>query len=211
MEEGLYLVNVWLFWGSSVWIILLSLSKRKAYEATVSSFLDAYTCGDVFMKKIKREKKAVDGFVTIEYTLLIPVLLIFYTFLICMGLYQYNECLLRTNMYLLGCEGARLFEKEVSSKIEILQNVQERLYYDKYLLVEDIRTVYSVKGNHIEIHGNGKMPNPLAVLGIGEDNWELSAVCDADVINAAETLRLCKMFRDIVEENVSKEEVSDES
>lgn len=84
------------------------------------------------MKKIKREKKAVDGFVTIEYTLLIPVLLIFYTFLICMGLYQYNECLLRTNMYLLGCEGARLFEKEVSSKIEILQNVQERLYYDKY-------------------------------------------------------------------------------
>ena len=160
---------------------------------------------------MNKRKKNIDGFITIEYTLLIPVLLILYTFLICMGLYQYDQCLLRTNMCLLGSEASCMANEEASSKVALLQEIEENLYYDKYLLVDEMQTVYSVKGNDIKVSGSGRMLNPLNVFGIGEEMWNLNAVCEAEAVNAAETLRLCKTVRCLLQETLSKEEKEDGS
>ena len=162
------------------------------------------------MKNIIKTKKEVDGFVTIEYTLLIPVLLVLYTFLVYIGMYQYNQCLLRTNVYILGTEGVHFMNVEASSKAAMLQEIEDQLYYDKYLLAEELQTDYSVRGNHIEICGSGKMTNPFAVLSLGEDDWELNASCEVETISSAETLRLCKVIRKTLQETLS-EEISDGS
>lgn len=161
------------------------------------------------MKSIKKMNKEVGGFVTIEYTLLIPVLLVLYTFLVCIGLYQYNQCILRTNIYILGTEAAQLMNMEASSKVARLQEIENNLYYDKYLLAEELQTTYSVRGNHIEISGCGKMTNPFAVLELGEDDWELNASCTVEAINSTEFLRLCKVIRKTLQGKVSEEKSDD--
>lgn len=207
MAENMYLADAWIFVNSSIWNIFQRFQKRERRDGTVCAVFDSCACGDEFMRK----RKEVDGFVTVEYTLLIPVLLILYTFLICIGLYQYNQCILRTNIYLLASEGAGLSNVGAASKIVQLQDIEERLYHDKYLLVDEMQTAYSVRGNHIEIRGSGNMLNSLAVWGIGEKRWNLSAVCEVEAIDAVETLRACKIIRNTLQETLEKEEQSNDS
>lgn len=160
---------------------------------------------------MKRYKKHVNGFITIEYTLLIPLLLMLYTFLVCMGLYQYNQCVLRTNIYLLGVESLELADEDATAKITALKKIEKQLYYDKYILTENLQTVYSARGNHIAISGSGTMFNSLAEWGIGEENWYLEASCAVNTVNAAEIMRLCKTVYNIAQETLSKEGQEDGS
>ncbi len=57
---------------------------------------------------------------TIETSLLIPVLLFVYSFLVYIGLFQYNQCLLQSNTYILGLD------------------TDAQIYSEKYLLAEEI-------------------------------------------------------------------------
>lgn len=156
-------------------------------------------------------RKCVGGFVTIEYTLLIPILLILYTFLVCMGLYQYNQCILCTNIRILGTEGAQMIEESSAERVRELQEIEKKLYLGKYILAEGMQTIYQAQGNHVKIVGRGVMGNPLAVFGIGTDKWDLYAECDVTVINPADTLRVCKAVKNIVQNSLSEEEGKDDS
>lgn len=155
------------------------------------------------MKSFKRYMK---GSVTIEYTLLLPVLLLVYTFLIFMALFQYNHCLLTTNLYLIGNQGMELAKQDGEEKSRMLKEKEERLYYEKYILAEDLLTTYSIKGNHIEIVGTGEMVNGLNVWGIGEDKWKLYAKCEKDVLDAVSMLGIYKNIRNQIQQRVSQEE-----
>lgn len=163
-------------------------------------------------KKLEKlHRKYVDGFVTIEYTLLMPALMILYTFLICIGLYLYNSCILTTNVYILGTEGARLTESSANGKLEKLQQKEAQLYHDKYLLVSDMQTTYSIRGDQINISGEGKMGNPLGLFGIGEAIWPLQAETESRIISPMETLRLCKAIYSVAQEMITEEEQEDDS
>lgn len=146
------------------------------------------------------------GSVTIEYTLLLPILLLVYTFLIMLALFQYNRCLLTTNVYLIGNQGIALVREDAEVKNRMLKEKEARLYYEKYILVEDLQTTYSIKGNHIEIIGTGNMINPLQAVGIGVEKWKLSARCKKEVIDPVSMLGIYKNVRDQIQQRIPKEE-----
>ena len=155
------------------------------------------------MKVFKQNMK---GFITIEYALLLPVLLVVYTFLITIAIYQYNECLLITNLYLIGNQRMELARQEGEGQIDLLEGKRARLYDEKYILVEDMQTKYSVKGNHIEIIGTGKMTNPLASVGVGEEAWEIYAKCEQNVLDATIVLHLYKNIRNQLQLKIPEKE-----
>ena len=64
--------------------------------------------------------KKDNAFVTVEYSLLLPILFLIYAVLIYVGIYQYNECLLQNDAFLYAIEG------------------EEAPYSDKYILVEEM-------------------------------------------------------------------------
>lgn len=141
-----------------------------------------------------------DAFITIEYTLLLPVLLLLYTFLIYIGIYQYDQCILQTNMYLLGSKGTALYTENPEEKVQSLQEKERQLYYDKYLLAEQLQTAYSVKGNRIQLNGSGKVFHPLSVFGLGGTYWELHAKSEATAVSGANILRLCKQAKNLIKD-----------
>ena len=151
-------------------------------------------------------KKRMKGSVTIEYTLLLPVLFIVYTFLIAVALFQYNQCLITTNVYLIGNQSMELARQDGEGKMKILKEKASRLYYDKYILIEDVQTAYSVKGSRVEIVGSGKMKNALNSVGIGEESWEFYAKFEQDVLDATSILYLYKNVRNQLQQNGQKEE-----
>lgn len=157
------------------------------------------------------KKKELGAFVTIEYTLLLTILMMLYTFLICMGLYLYNQCVLQTNVYLLGVEGAHLTDRNATQTIDWLQNKEKRLYNQKYLLAEGLEVHYRVQGNQIEITGSGQMPNPLSAVGLGANQWDLNAYSKVTVISPVNTLRLCEVARKLLQNISIEKELSDDS
>ncbi len=52
--------------------------------------------------------KKVGAFVTVEYALLLPVILIVYSFLIYISIYQYDACLLQNDAYFYALEGEHM-------------------------------------------------------------------------------------------------------
>lgn len=48
--------------------------------------------------------KKVDGFVTVEYALLLPVLYVIYAFIIYVTVYQYHICLEKNDKYVCAVE-----------------------------------------------------------------------------------------------------------
>lgn len=155
--------------------------------------------------------KKLDAFVTIEYSLLLPVILTLFTMLVCIGLYLHNQCVLQTNVYILSIEGARLNVDDEEQRIMLLQKKETELYNDKYILAEDMQTTYQIKGNEIAITGGGRMVNPFSLFGMGESAWELSAESKANVINPSETLRVIKNVRNLLEKLPLEEEREDDS
>lgn len=155
-------------------------------------------------------KKTVGAFVTIEYTLLIPILLLLYTCLVYMGLFLHNRCVLQTNVYMMGVEGSHLPATDPAEKVARLQEKEGQLYH-KYILAEEDYSTYQVRGNYIQIKSNGQMANPFSVAGIGADTWILNAECQITTISPVDTLRLCKAGRNFLEGLSDKEEQSSDS
>lgn len=155
---------------------------------------------------MKVYKQHLKGSVTVEYTLLLPILLIVYIFLIDVAIYQYNECLLTSNLYLIGNQRMELARYGDDEKISLLKKRAAKLYYEKYLLVEDMQTKYSVKGGHVEITGSGKMRNPLALVGIGDKAWRISVSCEQDVLDVTNILRIYKDIQNQLRSKIPKEE-----
>ncbi len=121
--------------------------------------------------------KKVGAFITIEYSLLLPMLLLLYTFLIYIGLYQYNACLLQTDSYFVLLEG-------------------DVTYQNKYLLAEEIKIDYSKTGKKINIVGTGKMHSPLSVMGIGKEYWEFQTDLETQEYSPINVLRVLKGIQD---------------
>ena len=157
------------------------------------------------------KRREAGAFVTIEYSLLLPVILALFTSLVCLGLYLHNQCILQIDTYILSVEGARVHADSLGRQIELLQKKEMNLSGDKYILAEDMKITYQLQGNKMTIWGNGHMINPFSILGIGEKAWDLSSESTFYVMKPADTLRLIKSVRGMLENLPLKEESENDS
>ncbi len=121
--------------------------------------------------------RKIQAFITIEYTLLLPILTLLYVFLIYIGLYEYNASLLLADTYFLALEG-------------------EINYENKYLLAEHVQIDCIQKGNALNVVGRGSMRSPLAMMGIGAKDWQFQTSLDIQKHSATKVLRLLKEVED---------------
>ncbi len=155
-------------------------------------------------------KKYAGAFVTVEYTLLITVIFMIYSFIIGIGVYMYNECIMGSNVRILALEGMNMSSLENKQKIVSLQKKESELYNEKYLFVEQMATNYSINGDRIIIKGQVFMDNPIAILGVGAEKWTLQDSCEVTAINPAFILRLCKRGITLGKEGLAEEETINE-
>lgn len=154
--------------------------------------------------------KQVKGFITVEFSLLIIIIFIVYSFLISIGVYMYNQCVLQTNGGLLAVEGISMLAKDSDEKMSVLRQKESHLYREKYIFVEEPEITYSVSGNEVVIQGEGRVENPTALWGIGDEEWSFQTKWEVDTINPKNTLRLCKRLIKLGKWVMTEEEVLDE-
>lgn len=185
LEKDLYLAYDRLNVGSCIWQYILYDQAKETYRASICSVSVYYAYRIVSMKK-----KKVKGFITIEYALLLPVILLLYTVLISVALYWYNQCILQTDVCLLCIES--LEKTDSMEKIARIKNKREQLYREKYLGVSDLQTSYLIERNELKITAEGTMPNLLTGIGHFRGAWSLRAESRIKTADSSDTLRLCK-------------------
>lgn len=172
-------------------------------EGGVFSVFDHRTYRDDDMKK-------ADGFVTVEYSLLVTCLFVVYAFLCSITLFLYNRCVLQSNMYLLAVEGAAWQAASPEKTVQYIQKKAAEADWQKYVLAENMQVTVQAQGNRVRVQGRGQLANPLAVLGLGKEKWDLYAESEATVQSPATTLRLLKKACRLLQEASKKEETQDE-
>lgn len=172
-------------------------------ESGVFSVFDHRTYRDDDMKK-------ADGFVTVEYSLLVTCLFVVYAFLCSITLFLYNRCVLQSNMYLLAVEGAACQAASPEKTMQYMQKKAAEADWQKYVLVENMQVTVQARGSRVRVQGSGQLANPLAAFGLGKEKWELYAESEATVQSPATTLRLLKKACRLLQEASKKEETQDE-
>lgn len=185
MEADLPLADIQLLAGGRGWADFKNMERVQSFTASFYTVFGGYTYGDGIMKK-------VEAFVTIEYTLLLPVLLMLYTSLIYIGLYQYNQCIMQNNTCLLALEGCCIYDLTQEELSESLSYLEKELNADKYILGENIKTQYEIKRGKLRIFSQGELANPLSKMGLGESQWELRGECEVSCVQPTQFLRLSK-------------------
>lgn len=135
-------------------------------------------------------KKKVKAFITIEFALLIPVILLFYTVLVYVVLYWYNQCILQTNMYLLCMESIK--EQDSEQKLIFIKDKQHQLYNEKYILISELETEFCIRKKELSVTTSGTMSNLLEGTGLLHKAWKLQAQGSIKTTSPAQTLHLCK-------------------
>lgn len=133
----------------------------------------------------------VSASVTIEYTLLLPVLLLVYFFLICVGLYQYNRCIFQENMRLIAVEALHT-SADGEALINSLQAKESGLLVNKYLLAGQVHMEYKKTGRSLYAFGSMEQINPFSALGIGADSWTVESSIRVTPLKRQEFLRFMK-------------------
>lgn len=154
--------------------------------------------------------KKTDGFVTVEYSLLVTCLFVVYVFLCSITLFLYNRCVLQSNMYLLAVEGAACQTASPEKTVQYIQKKAAEADWQKYVLAENMQVTVRTRGNRVWLQGNGKLSNPLAAFGLGKEQWDLYAESEVTVQSTATSLRLLKKACGLLQEALKKEETQDE-
>lgn len=144
-------------------------------------------------------KRRVDGYLTLEFTLLLPVLLLVYMVLTEAALYLYNRCLLQENAEILLLQTVRDWE-EGSLDEEHFQSHVDGLADWKYLFLQESSAECKKNGAVLTVTVRGRMYNVFHALGLGEAYREIEAAAAGTLINRKETLRMIKRIRTALEE-----------
>ncbi len=131
-------------------------------------------------------KKKVKGSLTLEFTLLLPVLVVILLLLAQAGLFFYNRCLLKENAQILALQLMQNGEETMTE--ENLAGSIGNLARYKYLLLEDVQTSCSKSGNQITVSISGRMFNFCSVAGLGDTYLKVSGKASCSYMDKATIL-----------------------
>ena len=118
-------------------------------------------------KKFDARNMCVEGYFTVEATLIMPIVLYVCVFIIYTGFYWYDRCLMRQDAYRAALAGSSIYRDDNQKVYNTVADTIARLAEDKY----------------------------IANL-LGKEKWEISENEERTCINPVVFIRMCRMLED---------------
>ncbi len=131
-------------------------------------------------------KGKVRGSLTLEFTLLLPVLIMILLLMAQAGLFFYNRCLLKQNAQLLALQLTQDGSQTLTE--EKLAEYAGNLKQYKYLLLGDVEIGYGKSAGVITVSISGRMYNFCSVAGLGETYLTLEEEASCQYMDRAAVL-----------------------
>lgn len=144
-------------------------------------------------------RKRLPGYLTLEFALLLPALMLVYMALAEAAFLLYDRCLLQENAELLLIQTARDWE-EGFLEGERFQNRAAGIADYKYLFLQQTEAECEISGASMTVTVRGRLYNVFHALGLGEEYWELEGQASRTLLNRTELLRMIKRIKSAAEE-----------
>lgn len=158
-----------------------------------------------FWKKISG--KFENAYFTVEASLIMPLVIGVILFIVMIGCYQYDRCLLAQDSYrmLLRAEQCSFADNQ-----EIVQSMEAQAaqwYYDKYLFCRIHAQTAQVTHGSIQITSTGRFQAGISFPGVSRDaeGWKLSQESRVHRIRPERAIRLCRKLAALSEKNQKEE------
>ena len=138
-------------------------------------------------------KKKVKGSLTLEFTLLLPVLIVVLLLMAQAGLFFYNRCLLKQNAQLLALQMVQSGAQSLTQ--EELTEYTGRLKQYKYLLPKDVEAECRKSRNQLTVSLSGNMLNFCSVAGLGNTYLTVQEEATCQYMDKAGILGIIRNIR----------------
>lgn len=154
------------------------------------------------MRKRKRNKrKEIRAYFTVEASVIVPLILGFFLFLIYIIIYQYNRCLLEQDTAILAMRGCieqkwNVFQDN-QQLLQVMQQQAGKVYTEKYTAIQLEGWSVSLKNNKVKVKGNGEVTIPFVPMELWTKNkgWKLEAQYENYLINPTTFIRICQKLK----------------
>lgn len=143
---------------------------------------------------IKKRYCRENAYFSLEATLIMPLVFMTIFFLIYVGFFYYDNCLLTQDTYRLLIRAGQI---KYSSNEEIAQKIKEedaKWYYDKYVMCEWNNKKILVEYNSISIAQEAALNVSVPLTGnhAGERIWSMDTDVKVTRVRPVETIRFCR-------------------
>lgn len=144
-------------------------------------------------------RKRIPGYLTLEFTLVLPALLLVYMALIEAALLLYNRCLLQENAEILLLQTVRDWEEGLLGE-ELFQDRVTGLADYKYLFLQDRSASCQKSGMTLTVTVRGSLYNVFHAIGLGEAYWDLQAEASETLLNRKDMMRMIRRIKTLAED-----------
>lgn len=115
----------------------------------------------------------VEGYLTVEASMLFPLVLYFLLALFEVAIFQYDRCLMEQDLARLAVWGASMeFTNEEAQ--EALLSLESRIYKEQYIAFADEKLGYEIGAGKVKVSKSGQIGLPSVFLGRANRTYEVA-------------------------------------
>lgn len=139
-------------------------------------------------------KSRLGAYMTVEATLIVPIVMYVCIFVIYAGFFQYDRCLMRQDAYRAALRGSSIYRANNQEVYNETFAVAENMVADKYIATKSSYEI-AVQGSvSVVMKGCVNMPfRGLATL-VGNSEWQIEETMSSKCINPVFFIRSCRQL-----------------
>lgn len=129
------------------------------------------------------------AYFTVEATILLPFVFLIMIFLLYLGFFQYNRCLLTQDLYMLAMlESREYYNNNVKMYQEIIKQ-KEEMERKKYISFKENEMQVEVGTGKVQIKFEGEIVKPFRFLFLTEEKWTINVSTQSKTKNPVFVMR----------------------
>lgn len=153
-----------------------------------------------------RKNYEASGYMTVEATLIMPLVLYICVFIIYAGFYQYDRCLMKQDAYRAALRGSSTYRNSNQEVYNAAFETLERIGKEKYAAASYTCDISVNRTVAVQMEGSVQMPFRAMSGLVGASRWEIKEKAESKCINPVFFIRTCRQLEKSVREQKKKEE-----
>lgn len=156
----------------------------------------------------KKDYKRIKGYLTVEASMIVPLVIFLIGFIFYLTFYLYNRCVVSQDTYILAFRGSTCSYSCGKSPSEIKQSVVEKSgkqFGEKYVAIQTFVSTVEADKKKIIVEASGTMNADFSRWLLPQRNWRFAAKGQAERIcptACVRKVRLAKRVTDNLNENI---------
>lgn len=155
---------------------------------------------------MKKQFITSDGYMTVEATLIIPMVLYICISIVYIGFFQYDRCVMKQDAYRAALAGSSIYRENNQEVYNASCHMLESYGKEKYIATGCSQEVTIQGSVNVSMEGFVKAPFQGIKDLAGVPGWEIKEQAESKCINPVVFIRLCRQIKD----NVDRKKETDE-